>query len=331
MKNFPRIIALPFLLVCLATGVGCDRSEVQNLSKETKYESTSDDQTYQSTLPDDAPITPADAEAQGKRPTVLCKAPALGIVNGQDAADDDEISRSTVRVSFESANGPLSCSGTIIGPRHILTATHCLSEGKPLKVFFGPQREAPVFTRDVVKYIKHPRFTGDTENAGRIYDSSVLLLNDDIAPPFKAVSIAKSSELVRGNDLWLAGFGRHSETDSDGQRSLAFVKTELTNINAKRALLETTANNAKGSCDGDAGGSLYIVDPASQCLKLAGSIVGPLGSSNCDKGGDLAMDVTRYQGWISCSFAQMGSAVAGLTLDGSEVDCDKNIVVTLPQ
>ena len=84
------------------------------------------------------------------------------LIGGSDALGDSPYAKSTVKLSFESAAGTGSCSGTIIGPNQIVTAAHCATSGGALTSILSgttPQKIAGISNFNIKAY---PKYDGET-------------------------------------------------------------------------------------------------------------------------------------------------------------------------
>jgi secreted trypsin-like serine protease len=248
---------------------------------------------------------------------VSCAGEVLGIVDGERVEKDSLISRSTGQLELEDG----SCTATLIGPRHMVTAAHCMAESNPTEVRFGLKPDSADIVLSVGKWVMHPMFTDE----GISYDVAVFTLEDEVPSSLVPVSVANPEDLQIGVDIIIAGYGTASEK-SEKSQPLSMVRVPLEEVNATDRYFSTLING-KASCYGDSGGPGYIVDKQTQCLKAVGvvSIASLKGNGQCGEG-DTMMDLTRYKGWIAASFEQLGAPLSGLVNDGSESDAARNRV-----
>lgn len=262
---------------------------------------------------------PSDDVHSDKITEASCADVKLGIVGGQTVEKDTQIYRSTAQLELIWEDGAKTrCTATLVGPRQMVSAAHCFRQGmvKWTAVFGIDPRDAD--DKIVVEnFIIHPLYVDEA------HDIAVLTLAEDAPDYTVPVTVSVPSELELGLDIIMAGYGTPSQ-ESKKRLPLTMVSVPVQELDRQNRFINTLING-EGSCFGDSGGPGFLVDSASQCIKLAGVISRASVKGNGDCGqGDTLMDVTRYQGWLAASFAQLGYPVEGLMLDGSERDSGRN-------
>jgi len=140
------------------------------------------------------------------------------------------------------------CSGTVIAPRAVLTAAHCLDE-ETIKagVYFGSG--LPVLS---VSIHRHPSYR---EGSATSLDIGVVLLGEDLNRP--TVPLLTSREAQVGEQAVIAGWGK-DDLDVTGT-----LRAGTTNVAAAGAyFLESrytaSSSGTSGVCAGDSGGPLLL-------------------------------------------------------------------------
>lgn len=169
---------------------------------------------------------------------------ATAIVNG---AECNTANASIVLLNLKDAAGAQagSCTGTVIAPRAILTAAHCLpSTTASINVFLGsgPQQVSTSFA-------PHPQWR---ESNSTNYDVGVILMPADIGR--SAVPLLLSRDARVGETAIITGWGK------DAAGNLATLRAGSATITGVTALtLQTTSTtNASSVCQGDSGGPILI-------------------------------------------------------------------------
>lgn len=184
------------------------------------------------------------------------------------------------------------CSGTLIGPRQILTAAHCVDDLKRgrFKLDSGPAEGMPLHAP-----IIHPGYAGVDKGAADIAIVFLAAPVEDLAFP----ELAGQAPRV-GETLTVVGWGKASKNDPvDRRKRSATNKVEL--LMPHHFNLTGFRGGEGITCSGDSGGPSYITRDGRPQL------AGVHSTSTCDEkllwlldvsgASDTRVDV--YTDWIS--------------------------------
>lgn len=199
---------------------------------------------------------------------------SIAILSGAECSMDRG---PVVKLNMHNAGASLgTCSGTIIGPRAVLTAAHCLDGGvETVRVWpgVGPEFVATAF-------IMHPSFNTSTLQ----FDAGVVLMGEDLPRP--PASILTSRAGRPGETAIIAGFGRDEASVTTRLRA---GSTTVSAANENR--LETLYGlPASAICSGDSGGPIFLSEGGRW---VVAGISSATTESSCNTGTNYYQSVVR--------------------------------------
>lgn len=236
------------------------------------------------------------------------------ITNGSAAPDDGAVVALVHRsVRCEAEDTPVACTGTLVAPRVVVTAAHCLEMGpaNALEAFFGavyPDRG----TRVPVAFGRaHPMF----DPATHANDVAVLVLAADA--PRNAMPIAMRSAPppdLAGTDVRVVGYGVTDSAASDvGTRRQGIARVTETGTDEIRM-----TPGPSMSCQGDSGGPVLAPTGAAGAEELVG--VTSWGDPACTQFG-VATRIDRYRAFVQSVVEDATSLPARRPFDPAEDFC----------
>lgn len=189
---------------------------------------------------------------------------ACAATGGPDGEDDTDGRRGNPIVNGQETNdypgtgmllqGNFSfCTGTLVAPRTVITAAHCV-DGQDPKGFtfgFGPSQDQVEAQVGVVSAVQHPQW--DSQNL--VNDVAVLTLDQD-APVAPVAMNPSMDQSWIGKKVTLVGYGVTDGPSQTGGGTKRMVTVTVDKVEA--TTLGYTTTNGETACNGDSGGPAYL-------------------------------------------------------------------------
>jgi hypothetical protein len=191
-----------------------------------------------------APIPAAEACGALGSLSGMAGMTSIGIFNG---AECSVTTTPVVKLNMRSSNGTGvgSCSGTLVTPRAVLTAAHCLDEDvATVRVWLG---ETGTLEYTAQSFVFYPGFVFNQSG----FDVGVVLLGEDLPRTPAALLSSRSAKI--GETAIIAGFGRTENSE------IASLRAGSTTVAAIGRYIETLfAPPSSSICSGDSGGPIFV-------------------------------------------------------------------------
>lgn len=209
--------------------------------------------------------------------------------------------------------GGTHCTGTLIGPRKVVTAAHCVKgvTASSLKFVIGPSVSSAQHVLSVASVQAHPSY-----NANQLTnDIGLVTLTQDAPIAPMGVLPSMDSSWV-GEELLFVGYGASNGFSQTGSGTKRFVRMNITQVSSTTFRYQQPNKN---TCNGDSGGPAFA-DVGGQLL-VAG--VTSYGDANCTVYGvDTRTDV--YDDFLGLDDAPPADPCKGETFEGR---CDGGSVI----
>src|SRR5215212_3517070 len=150
------------------------------------------------------------------------------------------------------AQGQAFCTGTVVAPRTVITAGHCVEGQDPSSFTFGfgasqDQVEGEV---KVIAAVQHPQF----DSQQLLNDVAVVTLGEDAPVTPVEMNPAMDQSWI-GKKVTLVGYGVSDGPSQSGGGIKRMVDVTIDKVDDTH--LQYTTTNGQTACNGDSGGPAY--------------------------------------------------------------------------
>jgi MYXO-CTERM domain-containing protein len=205
--------------------------------------------------------------------------------------------------------GYFFCSGTLITPKVVLTAAHCLEGGTAaaLDLFFGTNSNVPSSGMQIPAktILVHPDYDGDVADMGLIELESASTVT-----PARRNERPLTAEMA-GQDVRVVGFGTAVDFGDDSGRKRQGIVT-FDSIDGDYMMV--APRDGVSGCYGDSGGSNFMTFDG---VEVLAGVTSYGTESSCLAGLGGNTDVQQFQAWIDEFISRVDPTEPSCEADGT--------------
>lgn len=228
------------------------------------------------------------------------------IIGGEVVQPSDIVANSTVALKYVEGNIAYAmCTGTLIAPNLVLTASHCLRGMNKNEIRIGfsidVKNQLDIETMyEISDFVTHPKYG----SVNRLFDVALIALKKSAPAPYKPVAIVSDKfSMTVGMPMLLAGYGVINDSTGKDTEALRKVTVPMAKILDSDSILVTDQTKATGACNGDSGGPAYLEKDG--LLYVYGITRGPHANApDCHNYGEYTW-ASKYEVFILESAAKM--------------------------
>jgi hypothetical protein len=241
--------------------------------------------------------------------TLLSTAPAMAIVGG-GAPSTEGVARSVVTIVGSRGN---FCTGSLIAPKIVLTAAHCVQPGAEYRIVDNSSGQPAL--QPIRSVAIHPAFKMDAMLAHRATaDVALLQLDAPLKGKSPAILGMPNIPIEVGGRFTIAGIGVTVRGDGKSGGTIRVVGLGASGKpgTLQIRLVDPVGQGTRaglGACTGDSGAPVFEDKPSGAVIVgVVSWSTGPNGSDGC--GGMTGVTpLTLYRDWLLQTARQWGAAL----------------------